>query len=171
MEERVMHVYKQLLSGTKTILGEETIKVRVPQGSILSPIAFAFYMNKARMELREFVMGTGGLIVLYADDLILITESKYSDAIFRLLGSMGEVYGLKVNKSKTRHIAIGKKDTSIVIEGVEQVDAMEYLGINIGKRMKRTARKRLREYVKLRCNKARKFMQDKMGQDVKYGVL
>lgn len=49
----IRNVYRQLLTGTKVRLekAEFTTKTGVPQGSVLSPVAFAYYLDDAVKEV------------------------------------------------------------------------------------------------------------------------
>jgi hypothetical protein len=59
------------LSDSNNISGWETIKCRVPQGSILGPLVFLFYIN----DLPKIVNKHNSM-VLYADDTsIIVTDT------------------------------------------------------------------------------------------------
>ena len=96
----VMKMYWEVLSQVK-VEGEDSkefaVKVGIHQGSILSLLIFAVVMDVVTEEVKE------GRALMYADDLVLICETK-EEARQRFLAWRNalESKGLKVNISKMK---------------------------------------------------------------------
>ena len=92
-----MKMYQEVLSQVK-VEGEDSkefaVRVGIHQGSILSPLVFAVVMDVVTEE---------GRALMYADDLVLICETK-EEARQRFVAWRNslESKGLKVNISKTK---------------------------------------------------------------------
>ena len=97
----VMKMYQEVLSQVK-VEGEDSrefaVKVGIYQGSILSPLIFAVVMDMVTEEVVKEECA-----VMYADDLVLISETK-EEARQRFVAwrNVLESKGLKVNISKTK---------------------------------------------------------------------
>ena len=97
----VMEMYKEVLSRVN-VEGEDSrefeVRVGIHQGSVLSPFIFAVVMDVVTEEVAK-----EGRALMYADDLVLICETK-EEARQRFVAWRNalESKGLKVNISKTR---------------------------------------------------------------------
>ena len=118
---------------------------RVRQGCLLSPILFARYMNDLEKDLSYKAKGINLwdqfiCSMLYADDLILLTESA-SDLQMQmdLLSEYAKKWNLEINISKTKVLVFNKSDKtseitwSIDNEIVEEVDSYTYFGVILKK--------------------------------------
>ena len=97
----VMKMYWEVLSQVK-VEGEDskefTVRVGIHQGSILLPFIFAVVMNAVTEEVAK-----EGRALMYADDLVLICETKEEvRQRFVAWRSALESKGLKVHISKTK---------------------------------------------------------------------
>ena len=96
-----MKMYKEVLSQVK-VEGEDSkefaVRVSIHQGSVLSLFIFAVVMDAMTEE-----MANEGHALMYADDLVLICETK-KEARRRFVAwrTALESKGLKVNISKTK---------------------------------------------------------------------
>ena len=111
----VIKMYKEVLSQVK-VEGEDSkefaVRVGIHQGSILSPLIFAVVMD-VMMDVVTEEVAKEGCALIYADDLVLICETK-EEARQRFVAwrNVLESKGLKVNISKTKvmryaHVATG----------------------------------------------------------------
>ena len=97
----VMKMYQEVLSQVK-VEGEDSkefaVRVGIHQGSILSPLIFDVVMDVVTEEVAK-----EGRALMYADDLVLICETK-EEARQRFVAWRNalESKGLKVNISKTK---------------------------------------------------------------------
>ena len=87
------------------------MKVGVHQGSVLSPLLFVAVMEVVTRGVKEGLPWE----LLYADDLVLVTQSKEElrEKVLRWKKCM-ELKGLKVNIEKTKVMRSGKSDGEIV---------------------------------------------------------
>ncbi|CAH1383682.1 unnamed protein product, partial [Tenebrio molitor] len=90
---------------------EKTIKAGVPQGSVLGPSLFNFYIH----DLPEFSKTN---LALYADDTAIYAHSFYAQAALlqnqlhmKLLTNYFDDWKLKLNESKTELIIFSRKRT------------------------------------------------------------
>ncbi|XP_046849817.1 uncharacterized protein LOC124443369 [Xenia sp. Carnegie-2017] len=103
MARAVMETYE----GVEAVVTEEgvrsgvfEVKVGVHQGSVLSPLLFACVMDVLTEEVRR---KEGCWCLLYADDIVLVAESKQKVMEwYREWKTAIEVKGLKVNEAKTK---------------------------------------------------------------------
>ncbi|XP_046841952.1 uncharacterized protein LOC124436069 [Xenia sp. Carnegie-2017] len=103
MVQAVMETYE----GVEAVVTEEgvrsgvfEVKVGVHQGSVLSPLLFACVMDVRTEEVRK---KEGCWCLLYADDIVLVAESKQKVMEwYREWKTAIEVKGLKVNEAKTK---------------------------------------------------------------------
>jgi hypothetical protein len=106
----VMAMYEEAWTVVRTLDGESAgfeVKVGLHQGSVLSPLLFVTVMEVVTREVR------GGLPweLLYADDLVLISESEDDlKKKFMKWKLCMEVKGLKVNLGKTKVMFTGEGD-------------------------------------------------------------
>ncbi|XP_046858677.1 uncharacterized protein LOC124452133 [Xenia sp. Carnegie-2017] len=103
MVRAVMETYE----GVEAVVTEEgvrsgvfEVKVGVHQDSVLSPLLFACVMDVLTEEVRR---KEGCCCLLYADDIVLVAESKQKVMEwYREWKTAIEVKGLKVNEAKTK---------------------------------------------------------------------
>ena len=105
----VMSLYVESRSRVITIVGTSQdfdIRVGVHQGPALSPLLFITVME----EETKMAQGDGPWELLYADGLVLTSESK-EEAIAKLNRWKGEMEqrGLNINMDKTKLMVTGKK--------------------------------------------------------------
>jgi len=98
----VMAMYDGAEKVVRTTEGDSkafNVKVGLHQGSVLSPLLFVIVMKMISRELRADLP----LELLYADDLILMTESEESlrDKTVKWKSGL-EAKGLKMNTGKRR---------------------------------------------------------------------
>ena len=99
--DAVMKMYQEVLSQVK-LEGEDSkefaVRVCIHQRSVLSPFIFAVVMDVVTEELAK-----EGCALMYADDLVLICETK-EEARQRFVAWRNSIKskGLKVNISKTK---------------------------------------------------------------------
>ena len=106
MEEWLVRLVQSMYSGAKsrvrvdnTYSEEFSVKVGVHQGSVLSPLLFILVLEALS---KEFRMGCPWEL-LYADDLVIISESleELLERLNRWKTGM-EAKGLRVNMGKTK---------------------------------------------------------------------
>ena len=90
------------------------VKVGVHQGSLLSPLHFVAVMEVVTQGVKEGLPWQ----LLYADDLILVAQSKEElrEKVLRWKECM-ELKGLKINIEKTKVMRSGKSGGEIVKTG------------------------------------------------------
>ncbi|XP_046851166.1 uncharacterized protein LOC124444598 [Xenia sp. Carnegie-2017] len=104
--ENMVRAVMETYEGVEAVVTEEgvrsgvfEVKVGVHQGSVLSPLLFACVMDV----LTEGVRRKGCWCLLYADDIVLVSESKQKVMEwYREWKTAIEVKGLKVNEAKTK---------------------------------------------------------------------
>ena len=117
------------------------IEAGVPQGSILGPLLFIFYINSIPKNNKT-------MLALFADDTVILLSSwKKSVAIdnaFRHFNEIREyfnIWKIKINAAKTELIVFSKKTKetpkSIFIDNIEikPKNSVKYLGINLDKKL------------------------------------
>jgi hypothetical protein len=122
---------------------EKTIKAGVPQGSVLGPSLFNFYIH----DLPEFSKTN---LALYADDTAIYAHSFYAQAALlqnqlhmKLLTNYFDDWKLKLNESKTELIIFSRKRTNNKIfvpfkinnHTVKPTTTVNYLGITLDSRL------------------------------------
>lgn len=122
------------------------VKVGVPQGSVLGPLLFLFYINDIINELNEKCE-----IRLFADDMLIYTTGystvEISNNLNEQLGSVEKwlkINKLKVNVSKTKVMLmrgirkkVNQNNLKIKLENIELevVNEIKYLGVIIDKNL------------------------------------
>lgn len=109
------------------------------QGDSLSPILFSFYINDLPSKLSSAKDQMSNDILLYADDLAILAESKISlQKKLDLLYDYCKVQQLTVNISKSKIIVFNatKKSEPILYNDciLEEVDDFKYLGITLNRK-------------------------------------
>ncbi|XP_046844683.1 uncharacterized protein LOC124438553 [Xenia sp. Carnegie-2017] len=105
--ENMVRAVMETYEGVEAVVTEEgvrsgvfEVKVGVHQGSVLSPLLFACVMDVLTEEVRR---KEGCWCLLYADDIVLVAESKQKVMEwYREWKTAIEVKGLKVNEAKTK---------------------------------------------------------------------
>ena len=113
--------------------GAFPVGVGLHQGSALSPFLFAVVLDELSKSIHEIV----SWCMLFADDIVLVAESKYS-LNEKLEGWRAtlEEKGLRIGRSKTKCMYCGfssarnDENTQLTIEGqvIPQETKFEYLG-------------------------------------------
>ena len=106
--QTVMTMYERARIVVRTKQGYSTefeVKVGVHQGSVLSPLLFVAVMEVVTLGVKEELPWE----LLYADDLVLVAQSKEElrEKVLRWKECM-ELKGLKVNIGKTKVMRSGK---------------------------------------------------------------
>ena len=112
-----MAMYKRARTVVRTKQGYSTefeVKVGVHQGSVLSPLLFVAVMEVVTRRVKEGLPWE----LLYADDLVLVVQSKEElrEKVLRWKECM-ELKGLKINIKKTKVMRSGKSGGEIVKTG------------------------------------------------------
>jgi hypothetical protein len=122
---------------------ERIIRAGVPQGSVLGPSLFNFYIH----DLPEFSKTN---LALYADDTAIYAHSFYAQAALlqnrlhlRLILKFFDRWKLKLNESKTELITFSRKRTNnklfdpfkINHHEIKPKSAVNYLGITLDSRL------------------------------------
>ena len=111
----------------------------VRQGCVMSPWLFNVFMDKiVREGMENFVGGvkmstTEVSVVLFADDVMLLTERKEDmEANLRELKKAMSYWGMKIHWGKTKVMMVSRKgeECKVCVDGeeIEQVQNMKYLG-------------------------------------------
>lgn len=115
----------------------------VPQGSVLGPSLFLFYIN-------DITAGLTSQIRLFADDVLLYSTLSGPDQVrdfqgdLRTLGTWAAKWQMSFNVSKCNIMFIGKVDKELIetvnyeLSGgfIQRVECTKYLGVNIAESMK-----------------------------------
>jgi len=142
----------------------------VPQGSILSPIAFTIYLEQATKELRNYVKENNGEIILYADDMLMIDKTKIVK-LMSIVDKMESIWNLKVNWPKSDYLLIGKGSNKEMILGIgNKVKELKYLGITLAKGVKRSTKNSLNKLVKERTRFYQRRIYNRLNKATKLGL-
>ena len=130
----VKDIYVRIETSFRTPVGETTsfyVEVGLHQGSALSPFLFAVVLD----ELSKSIQETVPWCMLFADDIVLVAESKQSlNARLEEWRVALEDKGLRISRSKTEYLycdfsgAGVDEDTTITIDGqvVPEVSKFKY---------------------------------------------
>jgi hypothetical protein len=119
------------------------VKKGVLQGNILSPTLFNVFINDIKNTLHNndspFVNESANIqtpCLLYADDIVLLSTTKAGlQKQLDQLYTYCQLWGLNINRDKTKVIIFTKKDPKIPVhflcgdDCIETVDAYKYLGV------------------------------------------
>jgi hypothetical protein len=118
----------------------------IRQGGSLSPLLFIIFMDeiikKVKQRIKSLIVGFRNL------ERIVISECAFADDIAVMAGSEKDLqenlnvwnevlkmHGMKINKSKTKVMVVSRErkevQVSIDEEFLEQVNSVQYLGINL----------------------------------------
>ena len=126
----------------------------VRQGGLLSTIIYNIYaefMITEALENNSDGIKIGGELVAavrYADDQAMMSHTNAGlQRIMNALNDAGKIYGMKINRKKTKLMRISKQPGKVVkllIDGyqIEQVSSFCYLGSMITGRRKEDQRKK-----------------------------
>lgn len=119
-------------------------KAGVPQGSVLGPVIFSYFMN----DIPKFKHTK---LAIYADDTAIYSHSfnaqvatKQTQIHINLVCEFAEKWKIKLNNNKTEHIVFSRKFTNTKVYEPLRVEEMriqqaqnsvKYLGIHLDKRM------------------------------------
>ena len=107
----------------KSVSEYRDINIGVPQGSVLGPLLFSFYMN----DIRDF-LDASTFRLLYADDLqiyVQVPANRIQQGILKLYESAkaiavsAESNRLKLNTGKTQTIILGSPNTVKLFEELQ----------------------------------------------------
>ena len=119
---KILHVIKQWLScGYIEDNQHHQSKRGTPQGGVISPLLANIYLNPVDKAFEKSKLGNisqGSIhIVRYADDMILLAQSKLEKGI-ELLEHYTDRLGLTLNKEKTRRLKL-KEDKKLEFLGFQ----------------------------------------------------
>ena len=137
--EKYINIIKDMYLGSQTTVrtaagNTEPFEVRVGlhQGSALSPLLFSIVIDV----LTEQVRRNAPWNILYADDVVLLNETK--DEAERELEKWREALeqrGLRVSRSKTEYLCIGEEKARPAVrlgeEEIAEVREFKYLGSTV----------------------------------------
>lgn len=136
---------KQVVRINGSLSGLQTVKIGVPQGTVLGPILFVTYLNSL------LTQDIGGTIVSYADDTALIFSGKdWEETKHRMTNGLQtvrdwlETNKLSMNVTKTNYIAFSLtaanrphfNSISVGDSQINEVPHTRYLGIVIDQFLK-----------------------------------
>lgn len=137
----IMELYKNIRARVRTDITGESFEIErgVKQGDPLSSILFNCVLEEVFRKLKWSKKGiniNGEYLnnIRYADDIVLISESKHEiQEMTQELSDEGEKKGLSMNINKTKAMSKENEDLEININGkkIENVKEMIYLGQNI----------------------------------------
>lgn len=122
----------------------KNVNAGVPQGSILGPLLFNFYINDI------IKISAKPTFVIYADDTTLLFRNSNTTTLhldindcLDKLNSWSKLNSLEINVNKTKAILFSPKQSRAVLEGnlllgndiVEVVDSVKALGVHFHKNM------------------------------------
>lgn len=119
-------------------------KAGVPQGSVLGPVIFSYFMN----DIPKFRQTN---LAIYADDTAIYSHSfnaqvatKQTQIHVNLVSEFAKNWKIKINNNKTEHIIFSRKFTNTKVYEPLRVERMriqqaqnsvKYLGVCLDKRM------------------------------------
>ena len=128
-----------------------------PQGSILSPVVFALYLEYAIRDIRTFIREKKGELIQYADDTLIMVHIAQVDKLKQLVKKMEDQWDMRINWLKSDCFLLGKGTKKKLIQGIgNKVTELKYLGIILSKNIFKSAKSRLRKLIKERTTKYQK---------------
>ena len=152
------------------------VEVGVRQGCGLSPILFSIYINILAKELAQsgigIMVGSAKIAsLLYADDIVLITETAEElKKGMAIATAWAKRWRCSINQDKSKVVVFGQKQRRIddwMLGGgrIEQVNSYKYLGVDVKGNLKwADMKKRL-------VNKTRRTMTKAWAMGVQSGHL
>src|SRR5678815_4452599 len=131
----IRNMYENPINTVRTEMGKEKwfeTKTGVRQGSVLSPLLFALYLDNCLKRIcvrkdREYTF-------VYADDAAVVTKEQHE--LQAAVNSWNEVmmeWGMKINREKTEIMTISRQGehAEIWMEGTQlkQTSRFKYLGV------------------------------------------
>ena len=118
------------------------VEVGVQQGCILSPTLFSIFISNMADEVNQTgggidVAGRKVAILLYADDIVLISDSARGlQSSMRIVTKWGRRWQCRFNRGKSQVVVYGSRkvrygDWMLGGGKVKQVDSYKYLGMEI----------------------------------------
>lgn len=143
----IQHILEEFLTDRTAFVDSReygfTMQLGLPQGSVLSPILFALYIEAiGQLELPE-IRGQFKVIT-YADDILLLAKSAFAlELAFSAIVSLAEGLRLSFDQVKTKLMILGKMPRhrpklSLNDVDIEFVDCYKYLGVIVDRRRKFT---------------------------------
>lgn len=155
-----------------------SIETGVRQGCVLSPLLYALFIDGLVKELKalgrgiEIENGRKLCCLLYADDIVLIAESKQN--LQRMLDKVSEYakkWRFELNPSKSQVVVFGKRQPPRTVKWrlgdneIQQVSQYKYLGIELTRTL------RWNVYVKRILAKAKRNMTQALAMGISGGFM
>ena len=162
----IQNMYSKLKCQVRTSSGESDMFPQsngVMQGECLSPTLFTAYINEIERlmndiyEMGVYLNGVKVSVIMYADDLVLISKTKHGlqigmNALYELCSA--NTLTVNTNKSEVMYVSKRKPASLPVIHynniPLRWVDSFRYLGVNIHRT------NNLSKGLKLTCHQAKK---------------
>ena len=139
VSEYLIDIVMEMYEGSKTTVKSAAgvtepfnVKVGLHQGSALSPLLFAIVMDV----LTEHIRREAPWNMLYADDVVLLNESKEeAERELEVWRDALEKWGLRVSRSKTEYLCIGPETNgpaiAMGVDEIPEVKEFKYLGSTV----------------------------------------
>ena len=162
----IQNMYSKLKCQVRTSSGESDMFPQsngVMQGECLSPTLFTEYINEIERlmndidEMGVYLNGVKVSVIMYADDLVLISKTKHGlqigmNALYEFCSA--NTLTVNTNKSEVMYVSKRKPASLPVIHynniPLRWVDSFRYLGVNIHRT------NNLSKGLKLTCHQAKK---------------
>lgn len=121
----VYWVYRDLITNSKIALYEHIIpyNIGVPQGAILFPIMFAWYINSLLKRLKTY----GLLLAAYADNIIIGLNQNQLNNIKKKIESWQESHNMIVQWHNSQTLIMNTQ----CVTKAQSVNELKYLGVTL----------------------------------------